>query len=137
MSKNSKKSQYLGSMVLNNQKVIDISPMYDIFLQYAFKNNTGADILAKATNIFITELKFMEGTFAYMPKIEGEVSVDTQYAYIISKEKKGAPRTQDLKLTSQKRRAFIELQNRINKKTNVVKRAFDYFILGITWNNRE
>ncbi|MCL2015386.1 MAG: hypothetical protein FWG68_03960 [Defluviitaleaceae bacterium] len=115
-----------GTVLLTNGKERKITPMYDLFMNYAHKDNTGADILANAVNIFLEDLNSEE---EYMPFIDSEnAQVIDQYIYLLHMD---AKRKQDFRLTD-KKHVYIELQNRTKGVVPpVVTRAVTYFGLGI------
>ena len=113
--------------------VLNFGPMTDIFVQYIFKDSDTTQTFVLMSNIFITFLNKRNKNFE-LPKIMGEVKLETQWDYIMEKGKK--KRTQDFRLQSFSPLVdyYIEIQQDTHTKPKLELRAQDYFTFGIHQN---
>jgi hypothetical protein len=117
----------LGYIELENGRK-PIYPMNDFFLNYMFNITAYWETLRKVANITVDAYRrFYAAT--HMRRVEGEITVATQYSYIL--DAKNKTRDQDIKMTDSEKLTYIEFHNRARGFPPVETRAVEYFGLGI------
>ena len=108
----------------------EIFAMNDVFLNYMFKHQTTWETLRLIINIFLSEYICLNSDKEPLPiLIKGDIEVTTQHEYFL--DVKRTTRIQDIRLRYEPGVTYIEFHNRSNTIPPVIRKAIEYFSLGI------